>query len=362
MTLTNKDLKEILGLPTRDVLDVREQNTKLFSNISIETGAACNRRCAFCPQAVEPRADEWMPEEMFYEIIRQLKALRYKQRITLNSYNEPTRDTRLEKFISHIREELPRTHILINTNGDYLKGPEDIAKYFKAGLNAMQINIYSSADGTGDRKRIDKGIEKAQKRYEVIKSYVDSLEWLDQNGSIYLHGGRHGKVCQVMPKWDLQPEDVADHANTAPAIKHGTSVRNHISNRAGSIPQFVSELSEPLEKMCVRPFRAFMINWRGDAYICCNDYYGDAVFGNVMEKSIEQLFNDPRYHAYRIKLQNKDRNILLCDKCDYTGGFYQHNVQHVTLGKARDQEIINADMRTPAAAGFGNVVTLRKSK
>jgi radical SAM protein with 4Fe4S-binding SPASM domain len=112
-------------------------------------------------------------------------------------------------------------------------------------------------------------------------------------------------------------------------------------------------LDEPMSKMCIRPFRAMTINWKGDVILCCNDYHASASTGNVMERSLLDLWNDPRYHAYRIKLQAKDRNIHLCDKCDYAGGFYQHNVPHVTLGAERDEQIIATNMRSREAAGFG---------
>lgn len=354
MTLSIKDLKTILNKPKpeKEYIDVRTQNTKLFSFFSLETGAKCNRHCAFCPVSHSPREDEWMSQELFEKIIQQLVDLWYTQRIALYSYNEPVRDARLPDMLTHIRTRLPRTCIMINTNGDYFKKPEDITRLYDAGLNQMQINIYSSADGTGNPDRIAKGIEKAKQRYTFLKGMVDSLSWLDQEASIYQHIGSSKKACQVVPKWDFQPEDALDHDTSLPVKKHGISIRHHIANRAGNIPNFMPALNEPLEKMCIRPFRALTINWRGDAILCCNDYHADASAGNVKNKTLEEIWNDVRYHAYRIKLQAKDRNIHLCNTCDYAGGFYQHNVPHVTLGKERDNEIILSDLSTKQAAGF----------
>lgn len=344
-----------------DPIDVREENTKLFSFLGIETGAKCNRSCCFCPVAYSPREDEWMSREMFDRILDQLVKLRYGGRIALYSYNEPLRDERIHDLLRAIRTLLPRVCIMINSNGDYFKSSADIAALYDAGLNQMQINVYSSADGTGDPDRIAKGIERAKERHAKLQAMVDELGWLDQQASIYQHIGARATACQVVPKWNFQP--TGEHDNHAPTREHGISARHHIANRAGNIPEFMPSLLEPMSKMCIRPFRAMTINWRGDVILCCNDYHAEASTGNVMNRTLEELWNDERYHAYRVKLQARNRNIHLCDKCDYDGGFYQHNVPHVTMGAERDAQVIAADMRTAEGAGFApieKIVKIRK--
>jgi radical SAM protein with 4Fe4S-binding SPASM domain len=193
-----------------------------------------------------------------------------------------------------------------------------------------------------------------------LKGWVDEISWLDQDASIYQYVGPNASNCQVVPKWNFQPQ-IAAGDNKAPTKEHGISLRHHIANRAGNIPDFMPAITEPLEKMCIRPFRAMTVNWRGDVILCCNDYHAEASVGNVMDKSLEELWNDPRYHAYRIKLQKKDRRIHLCDVCDYNGGFYQHNVPHVTLGAERDAEILAADLRSADDAGFAPLISLVRS-
>lgn len=371
MTFSLKQLRSIAGITKSDkpkrsakeAIDVRQENTKLFSFLAIETGSICNRSCSFCPVShYEREADEWMSIEMFTKIIDELVLIRYTGRIALYSYNEPVRDPRLPDLIRLVRAKLPRVCIMINSNGDYFKGPEDIWKLYEAGLNQMQINIYNAPDGSGNADAIEKGIERCKVRFAKMKSWVDSLPELDQEASIYQHIGANAKACQVVPKWNFQP--TSEHDNDMPSQEHGISTRHHIANRAGAIPNFMPSLAEPMQKMCIRPFRALTINWRGDTMLCCNDYHASASTGNVRDKSLIELWNDPRYHAYRIKLLAKDRNIHLCDVCDYNGGFYQHNVQHVTMGDEEDARIVGADMRSSEAAGFGpaKLVQIRTRK
>lgn len=378
MTLSIKDLKKILGqgpasreprspddqTPRRpghreNPIDVRSSNTVFASFFSIETGSECNRSCSFCPVSHSPREhDEWMSRETFDRIVDQLVEMNYTQRIALYSYNEPVRDKRLPELIANVRLRLPKTCIMINSNGDYFKTSDDIKRLYDAGLNQMQINVYSSADGSGNQERIDRGIVKARQRQEFLQGLVDQLPWLDQEASIYQHIGANSTACQVVPKFNFQP--TSDHSNKAPTEQHGISVRHHIANRAGNIPNFMPALDEPMRKMCIRPFRAMTINWRGNVLLCCNTYHdGEASVGNVSDRSLIELWNDPRYHAYRIKLQAKDRNIYACATCDYNGGFYSHNVPHVTMGGDEDARIVAADMRTSESAGFGPEVATK---
>lgn len=342
------------------MIDIRTSNTKLFTCISIETGAKCNRHCTFCPVSHEPRDDEWMSQEIFDKIIADLVALDYRQRVVLHSYNEPTRDVRLESFIKQIRMSLPRVCIQFNTNGDYIKSADDVKKYFVAGLNQMQINIYNAVDGCGDAEKIARGVIKCEERYAKFCEWVASVEWLTPGLSVYNHIGSHRHTCEVVPKWNFQP--TTSHDNNMPSRKHDVSTRHHIANRAGNIPNFMPALSAPLGKMCVRPFREMVINWRGDAVLCCNDYGAEASSGNVTQRSVEELFNDARYHAYRVKLQAKNRDIHLCDKCDYNGGFYQHNVPSVTFGEDEDALLVLRDMRSREAAGFGTTELMQIGK
>jgi radical SAM protein with 4Fe4S-binding SPASM domain len=104
------------------------------------------------------------------------------------------------------------------------------------------------------------------------------------------------------------------------------------TNRSGNIQWTAPALTEPLQKMCVRPWRVLNINWKGDGILCCNDYHGEEVFGNIADRSLVEIWNDMRLHEIRAALQDKDRSTVpLCAKCDFTGGAYQHVIQRVRL-------------------------------
>lgn len=304
------------------------EKVALFKNIAIETSALCNRHCHFCPNDYFKRPDQLMDHLLFQNIIHQLQYLDYRGRVELYIYNEPTRDKRLMDFILLTRTKLPYACIMIATNGDYLKGPGDIVKYFDMGLNQMLINIYSANDGSLSQKSFDNGVKKAEERYQLISGWMKETK-IPDNLPLYSHIGASRRTLHISNKFGIRPDTKASDTDF-----------ESISNRAGNIQGFRESVKEPLEKHCTKPFRFLNVNWKGDVMLCCNDYYGKTKMGNVAEEGLEAIWNSEKFNKYRLRLQNKNRNQFLCSQCDSNGGFYPHMVTKVTFGADEDKKIL----------------------
>ena len=312
------------------------EEIRLFSNIAVEISSQCNRSCKFCPNSIFERPDEYMPMEMIERIVAELKSLKYNGRYEHYIYNEPTRDARLLEVITYVKKELPRATQMINTNGDYFKSADDIWALFEAGINQMQINIYSSGDGSPSEKIFNNGVRLAQKREAKMQNWVDSLTekyGLSQELSLYQNIGPSKKVCKVVNKYGVL-NTFTDKDAEGP---------NVWTNRSGLVPQFKEGLQEPISKHCTKPFRFLNINWRGEAFLCCNDFNAETSVGNVNEKTLVELWNSFELNVYRLKLQNKKRDCFLCNKCDFNGGYYPHMIDNVTFGEENDKMILNSD-------------------
>jgi len=278
-------------------IPIHTMNVPLFNTIAIETSARCNRQCSFCPVVKGDRPDEDMPMEMIQKAVTELKALKYKGRITPYVYNEPMRDKRFYSILNYIKDTLPRVCIMVSTNGDYLKHPEQLQKVFDSGARQVIINVYSN-----------------ENRFQTLQRWVDELKY-DQKSSCYTYAKAGEKRCQVLRKF-------------AGAFDGGFKVQN----RSGNIPDYMPPLTEPLKKMCVRPWRFLNINWQGQAILCCNDYHGSTNFGNLRHNTLVEMWNQIELHEYRKNLQQKNR-VGLCYSCDYNGGSYPHMIHPVDMRK-----------------------------
>jgi radical SAM protein with 4Fe4S-binding SPASM domain len=312
----------------RDV-NVTKQQVRLFNMIAIETSSMCNRHCVFCPNHHNDRPDVLMPMATIDHIVAQLKELNYAGCITWYLYNEPLRDKRLLGIISLVDDQLPRVCQSINTNGDYLKRPEQLVSLFDAGLRQVVINVYSAQDGVGSPAKQAQGIAQAAQRADRFERWIRE-SGLEPRGSLYTHVPRGTRYAKVERKYGLQEG----------SQRIGSF---EMQNRSGNIEWFQKPLEEPLPKMCVRPFRFMNVNWKGDVILCCNDYHGDILFGNVMKQSLVDIWNSDQFNAYRVALLNKDRDIAFCRDCDYSGGSYPHMVENVSFGSKRaDKEAIDS--------------------
>jgi radical SAM protein with 4Fe4S-binding SPASM domain len=310
-------------------VNVTKEQVRLFNMIAIETSSLCNRTCVFCPNAEYARPDEVMAWPVLEEILEQLVALNFKGVITWYLYNEPFRDKRLLDIIERFAKALPSACPTVSTNGDYFKRPEDIMRAFDAGVRMMTINVYSAADGKDSPMAVEKGLELARKRHEQLQAMLDSLP-IEQEGTLYRHSPRGTRRARIEAKYGVDPDK-------------GKMGSFEVQNRAGNIPGFMGTMVSPLEKMCVRPFRFMNVNWRGDVILCCNDYYGDITFGNVMKEKLADMWNSDKMNAFRVALKAKDRDIAFCRGCDYSGGSYPHMTEDVTFGsKAKDAAAVDS--------------------
>lgn len=310
-------------------VNVAKEEVRLFNMIAIETASLCNRHCVFCPNHTTARPDELMPMETIDHIISQLEEINYAGCITWYLYNEPLRDKRLIDIVRSVDSRLPRACQSINTNGDYLKKPEQLTALFDAGLRQVVINVYSAQDGVGGPSAQLRGVEQARQRADRFQEWINQLGY-EPKGSMYTHVPRGSRFAKVERKYGLKEG----------ATKIGSF---EMQNRSGNISHFQAALDEPLKKMCVRPFRFLNVNWKGDVILCCNDYHGDICFGNVLERGLVEIWNSEKFNAYRVAMLNKDRDVGLCRGCDYSGGSYPHMVEQVTFGsKAADKRAIDS--------------------
>ena len=281
---------------------------KLFNTISVEISAACNRRCKFCPVSVFQRTEELMSEVTFSAIISELAALKYRGRFEFYIYNEPLKNSEhFERCARQARATLKAT-LMVSTNGDYMKSVDDLEWLYSLGINQVVLNAYTA------------------KRYPVFLSWQKEYE--------QKHGKLGDTVYSPIPR-GAKAIKVYDKSN---GDEFGSGVFA-LQNRAGSIPDYLPVPKEPLKRMCVKPFRLLNINWRGEAMICCNDYYADVPAGQVPQQSLLEIWNGPVFSAYRRKLLREDRSLPLCRTCDCHSGAYPANVDRSKGAAASDQAI-----------------------
>ncbi len=244
----------------RRYLQRYQNRSRGLCTVNIETTAFCNRKCSFCfyDDRFPKRELGMMQEETYKKIIDDLAAMKFRGRVSPHSYGEPLLDKRLPALMEYTRKKLPLCNIDIRTNGDFLN--EDLLiTLLNKGVDDFRI---TNCDD--DEKPLLEELARKYPFHVELRSYKDFAK-CDRAGAIFERG-------------------------------------------------------KSLHKVCLRPSSALVVNWKGNVVLCCQDFYQDHCFGNVMEKSVWDIWNDPQFVEYRKHLLEGDRGISkICIHCDNSG-------------------------------------------
>jgi len=199
-----------------------------------------------------------MQEEVYQKVIDELAEKNFRGRLSPHSFGEPLLDTRLPALMEYARKKLPLCFISIRTNGDFL----DEALFLKLldkGVDHFLITNYDD-----EEKPLLKSLASQYPIHITLRSYKD------------------------FPKVD----------------------------RAGEIFQKGKSLSAP----CWMPSSALVVNWKGNALLCCQDFYETYCFGNIREKNLWDIWNGQQFVEYRNHLRFGHRSrFKTCIHCDDEG-------------------------------------------
>ncbi len=74
-----------------------------------------------------------------------------------------------------------------------------------------------------------------------------------------------------------------------------------------------------MRKPCKDIYHQLGIYWNGDVVPCCYDVDGKEVMGNLLENSLQKIWNNERYREFRKKVDNAVMNLqdepYICITC-----------------------------------------------
>ena len=239
------------------------QHFPLFQQVLIETRTDCNNHCPFCPHHFNKKQLGVMSWGCFVRIIDDLVSIGYNGRVALMVSNEPLLESRLCDMIKYAKQKSPRLFLDITTNGRLLTlGMVD--NLFAIGLDDINIDDYR-----GDRD--------------------DFPDKLSAN----------------------LPEIAAAYSNNPKITIQKRRLDESWPNYGGNIPQSIDESLG----FCNFPFRKLVISYDGNVVVCCDDFMNQTSFGNVMNQTLVECWNDEKFNKYRRALL-EDKRIGLCAQCN----------------------------------------------
>ena len=235
---------------------IKYNDPYFFRSVAIEISTDCNRTCSYCPNVLEGTPTEFMPEDTFKKIIKDLKSIKFSGCIHYHFYNEPLLDQRLPEFIRYVKKHLPSCVNRVLSNGDCLTlALAD--KLIDAGVSDVNVTIH------------DDNSEKLLKKLDpVLKKYPEYVS-------------------------------VSDLQNKP------------LLNRGGSIE--VDWLDK--KDTCIDPLGIMQLDYKGNVLLCCNDYYRKHSFGNIADKNLSQIWQGDEFSKLRRELRTGIAKLEICREC-----------------------------------------------
>jgi radical SAM protein with 4Fe4S-binding SPASM domain len=261
--------------------------------VRIETTNHCQADCVFCPRSTIGRAKGIMKQDVFEAVVEQ--CVRGGVRLVhLHGYGEPLIDKQLPERIRFCKEAgIPRVKIF--TNGDLLRG--DMAqRLLDCGLDEIKISIDGSDSAEFDRLRIGLSHEKVLENVRAFRRMRDAA---GSTKPVIV-----AATCQTSNRAQTKVmlDGVVDHIDFT-----------HIHNWGGALGD-----ADPhrVRKPCDRLWRTMTVLVNGDVALCCLDYSGKEVLGNVIQDRMMDIWNNARYNELRqLHRESRQSEIPLCSNC-----------------------------------------------
>lgn len=263
--------------------------------IKIELTEGCCLSCSFCGiKGIRKSIGgyKFMTVSMAKIIAEQIAESQWNSKIEFTMRGEPTANPNCNKIISVFRKALPRTQLMMTSNGkpllDGYGAKGKISTLFKAGLNILALDDYKIG---GIIPKILKSIPKMDKLYYPR----------DDNSSPH------------------QRRDINEHVLIIISDISGGKIGNRVlNNQCGSAAPLDAGM---INARCARPFRELVIRWDGKVPLCCNDWRGIYCCGDVLDrpsgnKDLEKIWNNERFVAVRKKVYHRQRDFKPCKGCN----------------------------------------------
>ena len=261
--------------------------------VQIESTNICNAKCVFCPRDEMLRKQGVMSRDLFRKIVDECAALGITH-VRMHNYGEAFLDRYLTEKVRYAKEKGIKEVGMIS-NGSLIT--EKVARgMVEARLDAINISIDAGGKDVFEATRIGLNYDKVIANVERLLRVRAEL------------GRRRPKLIQSFVRQDNSADE---HA----FIEHWRKIADkiHITelhNWAGTLNR-ESDVNFP----CYRPWLTFTVLWDGRVSLCCADFDGKTILGDLNTQTIEQVWNGDAYRtARRQHLESGGPDV--CRACD----------------------------------------------
>lgn len=287
------------------------------ATLSIEPTTSCNLRCPECPSGLRSftRPTGMIHIDLFEKIIRENH--RHLHYLHVYFQGEPFLHPHFTKLIeiAHTYQVYTAT----STNAHYLT-ESNVDKTLNSGLRQLIVSvdgitqeIYENYRVGGKLTKVEAGIHRLiQTRNERKLRYPYVILQ-------FLVTGVNEHQLPALKEWSkrlqvdelqLKTTQIYSYENGSPLIPDNLEYSRYIPDGQGKW-----KLKKQPENKCWRMWQGSVITWDGRVVPCCFDKDASHVFGSVQEETLESIWDNASYQAFRSQLLSDRTQIEICSNC-----------------------------------------------
>ena len=271
----------------------RDRASRLPDIVQIESTNLCNAKCVFCPRDEMHRRQGIMDMDLYKKIVDECAALGITH-VRMHNYGEAFLDRQLVEKVRYAKDK-GIAEVGVISNGSLIT-KEIAAGMIDAGLDAINISVDASGKETFERTRVNL-------EYDTVIDNIRNLVRLRNE-----RGRKRPKLILSFVRQDNSADEQAfirEWSQVADKV-HITDLHNW----AGTL-NATSEVNYP----CYRLWLTFTVLWDGRVSLCCADFDGRNVLGDLRTSTIAQIWNAPAYRAVR-RQHLESGGPEICRSCD----------------------------------------------
>ncbi|MBL7068251.1 MAG: radical SAM protein [Candidatus Omnitrophica bacterium] len=268
-------------------------------HVDIEVTNACNLKCSMCERNMMTRKIGYMDYGLFCRIIDQCAEYRITS-VKLNLWGESILHKEIFNMVRYAKKN--RIHTQFNTNAT-LVTEENARRLVECGLDRITFSVESMVKDDYENKR------RGAKFETTIKNIEDfiKIKPIGKKPLLTLQFIRMKSNCNDIPLFVDKFKDAVDFIS----VTNITSVDGN--------PEILKESMVDYKKLSKRPcpqlWLRLSVFWNGDVTVCCQDYNGVLVIGNIRDRSLKELWQSKELNALRERHKRLNFSKTLCEPC-----------------------------------------------
>jgi radical SAM protein with 4Fe4S-binding SPASM domain len=313
-----KGLKGAVNLPpVKDLYDyiysrriqhvvAQREAIGLPNEVIIETTNRCNAKCVMCPRDALTRPLGTMSQELYEKIVGECSQIGIKA-LTLHNFGEPLLDRRIIPRIQYAKQRgIPI--VRMNTNASLLDAATAVA-ILESGLDEITFSFDGFSSETYETIR-------RNLKFQVVHDNISRFLKLKREG-----GYSKPVTCILL----TTSQQNAHEVGLFRAAWQGRADRvavSYASNRSGAVENaravIINRCAEAKPYPCIALWVNLIVLWNGDVALCCADFDGEVLLGNVQEQTLCQVWNGKEMQRIRsLHLTGQPHQIRICADCRF---------------------------------------------